>query len=367
MKDCITSRMSSPHRHDRQDAALLSARRALGLGLWLLMILLLVAPSAQAQSLDANAQAFWDRDWSYYAARYVKRDGEFYACAKYHPGFPSSQGTTAAKLIELHTQRRTVTLSANVTRQVITIPNQTDARLGAAALPAVTPGEYGTIHSAEIVQIIGPQEVLLKQAWLINAQTLKQQISDAKVGPRDTDRDQETEFLFQFRQQMADRQREEESFRKMPILLKGISTAGLREGLRWTGPQGQGLDIAITGIQTISYTPSPRSSSRTRQSAAAPRTRQVQVAVALPATAFRGRISKEEFNELLASRNMTLPQFIELAIEHKKKDAANAVANTILDLEARKPASPAGETEDLEDESEAPRSPQPRRSRSVRP
>lgn len=320
---------------------------------WLLlplMVLLLAlggldtsAQSADPTSeLDAAARLAWDREWSLYASRYTQRDGEFYACAKYHPGFPSSLQVTPQMLMERNTRTRKLTFGGNMSRQVRTTPNLTDARLAAAALPAVTFGEFGHIHSAEIVQVTGPQEMIVRRLWLIDEDGLREEI--AQMRSRAGDRENEVDNLYQFRQELADHQRQEDSFRSGGVLLIGFDTARLKPGQRYRGPDSQGLDIAITGKKTIQYT-----------RAGSGRSRELEVTVALPTSAFTGRISRDEFLQMLQTRDLTLAQFIQWSMEEKKNDPDNALVQVIRRVEENKPAPQA----DPEEE-------KPRESRSTR-
>jgi|GEM_PF-1701370 len=295
-----------------------------------------------SSGLTPANQAVWDREWSLYASRYTQYEGEFYPCAKYHPGFPSSQHVTAQTLVERNTRSRTVTYGGNLSRQVRTVPSLADAQVAAAALPALTFGEYGHLHSVEIVQILGPKSMLVRQPWLVDAQAITEQIRQARTTARERNQnnDDDIENAFQFRQQLVDRQRREDSFRTGGILLMGFDTEDLKEGQRWLGPQKQGLDVAITGTKVIQYTRprTSRTSSSTSTTSRSSRPREVEVTVALPLSEFKGRISRTQFDDLLTRRDMTLEQFIDLTAAEKKKDPEQAIFNAIRKLEARKDA-----------------------------
>lgn len=320
---------------------------------WLLIPLMMfltimVSPAASAQStdptseLDGAGRLVWDREWSLYAARYTQRDGEFYACAKYHPGFPSSLQLSPEGLMERFTRTRKLTFGGNMSREIRTRPNLADAQIAAAALPAVKFGEFGHIHSAEIVQVTGRQEMIIRRLWLVDEDALRDEINQAKT--RAGERDNEVEARYQFREELAEHQRQESSFRTGGVLLIGFDTARLKPGQRYRGPNDQGLDIAITGKKTIQYT-----------RAGSDRSRELEVTVALPASAFAGRITQEQFLQMLQTRNLTLAQFIQWTMEEKKNDAENALIEVIRRVEENKPA-PQAEVEEEK----------PRESRSSR-
>ena len=293
-----------------------------------------------ADSLDVNARLAWNREWSIYASRYTKIGDEYYACAKYDPAFPSSSHQTAKTLIHRNSQSRTVRISGNMSRDITIKPNFADAHAVAPALPSLEFGAYGHVDSVQIVQITGPMEMIVRNIWLIDADQLQDQINKLKDKARNrrsnsrSDLEDEIENAYQFRTQLVDHQRQQRDLRSKGVLLMGFNTARLKADQRWQGPGGNGLDIAIAGPKTIMYT---RSNST--------RTRELEVVVALPVDQFKGRLSRDEFVEMLATRELTLQAFIDMTEEEKKADSDNAVYNTIRRVEEKRPK-PAPEVDD---------------------
>jgi hypothetical protein len=315
------------------------------------------AAAATPDRLDHDDQMVWNREWSFYASRYTLLDGAYYACAQYEHGYPSSLHETAQGLVEDRTRTRSVKYSANMSRDVSIKPNFADAQVAVQALPTLDIGAYGHVHSVQVVQVTGPKAMLIKAIWLIDADRLEDEMRQAKAkadtsrsirndrGSR-SDRSDQVEQLYQFRQELADHQQKQHDLRTQGVLLLGFDTQGVKPSERWRGPQGQGLDIAITGKKTIAYT-------RTGSSYA----RDIEVNVALPVTAFRGRISQDQFIKMLATRNLTLKQFLDMTAEEKKKDAQNAIANVIVRVEANRPAeTPSDEAKDQKAERKSTRS-----------
>lgn len=285
-----------------------------------------------ADSLDMKARLAWNREWSIYASRYTKVGDAYYACAKYDPSFSSSSHQTAQTLIHRNSQTRTVRVSGNMTRDIKIKPNLADAQAVAPALPSLEFGAYGHIHSLEIIQITGPKEMIVRNIWLIDASQLQDQISKLKDKARNRDSsnrrnlEDEIDDAFQFRTQLVDHQRQQRDLRSKGVLLLGFDTTRLKADQRWDGPEGNGLDIAIAGPQTISYT---RANST--------RTREIEVVVALPVEQFKGRLSRDEFVKMLATRGLSLQAFIDISEEEKKADSDNAVYNTIQRVEEKRP------------------------------
>lgn len=293
-----------------------------------------------AASLDANARLIWNTEWSIYASRYTKIDDEYYACAMYEPGFPSSSHVTAHTMVQRNSQTRTIRLSNNLTRDIKISPSLSDAQAAVPALPSLDFGAYGHVHSVEVVKILGPSEMIVRQIWLIDADKLDDQIQKLKDKARDRSSDNrstveaEIENNFMFRQQLVDHQSKQRDFRSQGVLLLGYDTKRVKEDERWNGPEGEGIDIAIAGPKTIAYS---RSSSS--------RPRDLELVVALPVKNFKGRLTRDDFLKMLATRNLTLQQFIDMSTEEKKSDSDLAVYNTIKRVEENRPKAAAAQSE----------------------
>lgn len=303
-----------------------------------------------ALSLDANSRLAWNREWSLYASRYTKIGDEYYACAKYLPAYPSSSHVTPEALVQRNTRTRTIRLTGNMSRDIKVAPNLVDAQAAAPALPSLAFGEYGHVHSVEIVLITGPQEMIVRQIWLIDEDKLKNEIDklNAKAQERrdraGTSRRDETDDIesnFQFRTQLVDHQRKQRDFRSQPVLLVGYDTGKLKADQRWDGPSSEGLELAIAGPKTIAYT---RSSSG--------RPRDLEVVVALPVSQFKGRLSRDEFVTMLATRDLTLKQFVDFSTEEKKNDSEQALFNTIKRVEENRPLKEAASATDAQTEAQ---------------
>lgn len=288
-----------------------------------------------AQSLDMNARIAWNREWSIYASRYTKIGDEYYACASYDPGYPSSSHVTPQALVQRNARTRTIRIVGNMSRDIKETPSIVDAQAAAPALPSLDFGAYGHVHSVQIVQVTGPHEMLVKQIWLIDAEKVKVQMdklqgkdnnNNNNNNNRNSDNRQklkdEIENNFQFRMQLIDHQHKQRDFRSQGVMLLGFDTAGLKPDQRWLGPDGQGLDIAIAGPKTIAYSRSGTG-----------RPRDIKVVVAVPVSEFKGRLSRDEFIKMLATRDLTLKQFVDITIEEKKNDSETAVFNTIKRVE----------------------------------
>ncbi len=183
----------------------------------------------------SQVQALWSRNWRDYASRVLLLEEGFAFCPSYDRRFPSSRGVTASDLIRQSRRASQPTMP------------RAEAQAGAAALPRMEVGQYGYVDSVRIVEIRGPQEMLVDQLRLIDATELNAEVRAERIrllrAGRDRRQiDQYIDALFGQRQELAARQRDRDW--RQRLVLRGFPTADLQEGTEWNGPRG-GLQIAI--------------------------------------------------------------------------------------------------------------------------
>jgi hypothetical protein len=313
-----------------------------------LLLLVLVWPAlAQtadddpaAKMSDSHIERVWHTHWGKYARRFVPFEDDLVACPTYEQLYPSSAGVTAAE-VKRHTARKRVTNYGPVMHMIydrkVTISDP-EAQAVAMPLPAMAVGEYGYIQSAEIVEILGPKEMLVRDIWLVDPGYLRRLRDDIRRGTgRIDDSDQ-----FRFRDDLIERQKDR-TFQKV-VRMVGWDTKDLAPKMRWLGPGkgGEGIQIAI-----VNEEPEGDTSRRSRFSRRATRTRMV----AIPAERFaEPLLSEQAFLEMLEGRGFTKRSFASLVLTRKRENPEEADAQIVRDIEAKRL-----KTEDAQDD--APKEP----------
>lgn len=264
------------------------------------------APSFAA---DVELEAQWQKHWRNYARRCVKLGDEFFSCAAYNANFPSSRGVTLDALRQKTAKEVTEKAGANVKVRKYLIRPFDELDLAAKALPELALGQYGYVHSAEVLEIKSSDVMMVTNLWLIDAEALKaarekEEQRLLKAGADRGDMRTVLDWVFESRDAAADRQRGKDF--RTPLLVKGLSTAGLAKGDRWQGPADKGIELAIVSQTQV---PSRPGSSRT-----------VAAPVAVPVSLFaRGLTEESEFLAYLKSRGQTKETFVALVTEIKKQ------------------------------------------------
>jgi len=268
--------------------------------------LLVAQDSAPASQRDIDLA--WQRQWKNYARRCIKLRDAYYSCSTFETQFPSSRGITAIGLRQKTSREVTERKGLNITvKRNLVKPNE-EIDLGAKALPEISIGHYGFIHSAEILDILGPDEMVVAGIWLadpkeIAAQREKEREKLLRLNVDRADLTLILDWQFEFRDQIL-KQQSDRSFRT-PIKLVGYSTVGLTKGDRWTGGKEGSPQLAIVGEQLT------ESSSKFRKP--------TSLLLAVPADMFmRGLSDETEFLALLKARSFTKNSFAQLLIDEKQ-------------------------------------------------
>ena len=183
-------------------------------------------------------------------------------------------------------------------------------------------GEWGCIQSGEVTQVIDADEVMLEKCQLIDADEVKQAkkrreqelTSEAearadaeqrqtgrKVSVNRGDIRDAVDYEFEQREKLVDAQKNK-AFSE-PVRVIGFSTAGLVEKIRWSGPGGAGLQVAIVAMEEYGDKKKPK----TRF-------------IAVPASWFRHGLEEEDFIRLIQKRGMDIESFVDFMQNAKRDD-----------------------------------------------
>ena len=166
-------------------------------------------------------------------------------------------------------------------------------------------GAYGYLHSVEVQEILGPDEMIVTEPWLIDPDRLDEQFKQEERRLKQLDATradlEELEARWAQRRALEEQQRQRE-FRQ-PMRLKGFATDGLEAGKRWLGPEGRGLQVALVKQENIGSDQRPRFRM-----------------VATPADRFGDGLTQQQFVDLLAERGMDIAAFTDLVREMRRED-----------------------------------------------
>ncbi len=323
-------------------------------------------------SLPGNDQQFWTLHWKRIAMGFAHFGDHIYAAPNFDPRFPSSLHTTADRYIADHTIEQKVT-SGGTVRNYQQAPAREEAIAAANCLPDFAAGAYGFIHSAKVVTVVGPEEMIVSEVVLIDPQeiakaketlTRAKQIASAQqeeqrrlqqeeerkrnlsgTNNRNTTssssssssatRDIEREFKlnFEVRQKIAAMQDKNKS---VQLRLVGFSTASMTAGATWRVPGSvQGAQVVLvaddkpaagkSGTSGSAHTTSHYTSSRN-----AP-------ILAINAELFTKAPTEAQFLQVLGEADLTKPGFCSLARDIMKANKGDDVPVIVLAIEtARK-------------------------------
>ena len=272
--------------------------------------------------VDAATRARWRRHYGVFARQSIPFEGDYVVCPSYSPQFDSSRLIEFHDALRQHATTERVRIGPNLTKSVVIQPDRDDLQAAIRALPDLQIGSWGYIHSGNVVEVVDDDQVMLDSIWLVDKneiKRLKDQREDelksdaerrAEAERRQTGRrvrvDKRTisdkaDFEFQFREKLADQQRDA-SFRT-PVRLVGFPTAGLVKRMRWDGGAGSdGLQIAVVMMEEYGDAKKPK-----------------QRMVAVPARWFREGLSEAQFIDMLSKRNMTVAEFVDF-MQNVKRD-----------------------------------------------
>lgn len=266
----------------------------------------------------ATLDRFRNNYWRY-AQKSIRFEDDYVTMPVYDRRYPSSRGVTVLDALRELSREERRNIGGGLYRMERITPPRIEAEAYALILPRLAVGEYGYIHSVRVREILGPDEMLVEDLWLIDSQALTQ----AKRDMRDRLREQSRERVdtraidqqFEQRDRIAQQQRDR-AFRNV-VRIKGFPTRGLTVRERWYGPDDGGIQLAIVLEEQVQRS----------------RTRTEERFVAIPVSWFeRDELSEAQFIDLLAKRGYTIASFVEMMQEEMVRDSRTAHERIFLNL-----------------------------------
>jgi len=295
-----------------------------------LVLLTLAAPAllraapTDRELTEHQIEALWKRYWKACAERCMKVEDGFGIVPRYDRRYPSSRGIRTFDFIRENKKTIRYRFGASMWKTESLTPPPEEAEAAAESLPKIEVGQYGKIHSAEIVEVVGPEEMIVEEVWLVDADQLRDLRRDAHDSlPRDREQrdrlEQQLEFSFRERERLAEAQREMDD---ATIRVLGFDTKGLAEKQRWKSDrQKQGIHLAIVAEE---QTESRRSRFSSRKS---------NRLIAVPIDWVHQRsLDEDQFLKLLESCGHDKVGFAEMAYQFHKRSPGETVERTLLQL-----------------------------------
>ncbi len=216
--------------------------------------------------------------------------------------YPSSKQETVAAVTKRLTKVELVR-DGIITRRVTVKPVPAEAQAVAMALPNITPGNYGYVHSAEVTKVLGPEDMLVKEMWLVDYDTI-----------RGTD--------YKHRVQRDKLYRQQRGFDNKVFRIVGHDTKNVTVGQRigMTGSRGKPLQLAI-----IKTEDNPGGDFFNRTRTVAVLADRIQV----------NRVGEEEFAKLLDKRSLTKTDLVNIVMEARRESFREYVNKSIQRVEAK--------------------------------
>lgn len=276
--------------------------------------------------IDPRVYRAWAGNYRSIARYCAEDDDGFIVLPGYHRRTPSSRGFTRAQATdELTVRWRETTggLSQNRMRE----PEPEEVQAYAYGLMSVEVGTYGYVHSFEIVEVLGPEEMLVKDIWLIDKAAVRadyeRDSQRARANGARNFRDQ-LDALYEHRIALSELQDDEDDLQETHRLI-GYSTRGLRAGERWEGTGRDGIQIGIARWEMPEWEDDAGEDGDSRRSRDDDEPRWVLVN---PQQAMRHTLDEQDMIRLLDARGYTVAEFVELMREvrerFRERDEADA-------------------------------------------
>jgi len=291
-------------------------------------------PAARAaeerHGMDGKTYDIWRRNYGRFARCVTKHDDRFIIVPFYDRRMDSTANITIPQARQLLTRehREAMFGEGSLKHTRIIRPPDAECEALAMSLRAMAVGEYGYLRSVEIVEILGPNDMIVEEAKLIDADALdKAEDADRDRLEREGyDRNAIDAYIgVTYAQRRALEERQDDRDFDEPFHLSGYATEGLKKKQRWFGPDDKGIHIALVGYEAYGE-------SRRRQ-------RHRMVAID-PAVVGLG-VDEATFVAFLAQRGMTPPRFVELLHDEltaarERDDADRAVFAKLLPVDPEK-------------------------------
>jgi hypothetical protein len=273
---------------------------------WVLFAGLMPGGAAAVEGLDRQTQQLWDRHWRVYAQRCAEFEGEYLCSPKYNKRYPSSTGLTVRQAEAKLSKKVRVGGSGIVTTRTVKMPIA-EARAMALPIPKLKAGEYGQLASVEVIQVLSPTSMIVKDLYLIDpvVVTRDRRADRARARKARDSKAAEAELAYVYTRRDAVMKRQKDGkHRKVVLRLEGFSTDGLSEGERWAGPKGDGLAVLIVRPELYG---SKRRANKQRL-------------VAVSVKKVRWGLDEQAFIRLLETRGLDPKSFVAIVMEKMAED-----------------------------------------------
>lgn len=270
--------------------------------------------------IPSNVARSYESNWRKYARYACEIDGGYGFFPNYDRRFPSSRGiTTGQAMDELKIEAEVKT--GNFVRKKVRQPPREDAEAYATALPDTRIGSYGDVASAQIVQVISRDEMIIRELWLVDRDKLREAFDkDMKdMERRKGEADKELlRFNYGKRIELMGLQEDSDAGFDETFRLIGYDTRGLRVGERWRGPNDEGFQVGVVRWETTEAE-QEQESRRSRR-----RSNDARLVLTEMEGAMRQEIDGQGFKKLLADRGLSVVDFVAMVRDLRERDRANA-------------------------------------------
>lgn len=312
-------------------------------------------PGAGGGDVTPQDRAFLQTHGRRIAEQFANIDGKLYACPGYDRRYASSARLSADRWRLDNAESQRVAAFTGLVKTKRYFPPREEVDLATMALPDLAPGAYGHIHSAKVVSVISPTQMLVTDVWLVDAdQVTAERERDEKMGERiiermkqdeeaererereqeyrrrggydredcaagDTDIRSVLEWRYRQRDQAIEKQKD---FSGKTVRLVGFPTATAAPGRRWPlGAAKVGPQIAI-----IAEEMPPASKSGSSRSAK-------PVLVAINAQALDKPANDAHLSQLIAATAMSAGEFVALTQGMMREHGAEAMPLIVATLQ----------------------------------
>lgn len=309
----------------------MQSRRLIG---WVTLVLMLaVTPATQAQNdteldgtkIDKDVYRTFVSNYRKYSRYAFETDAGIGVFPSYNRRYASSLGMTTTEAVKEFSETSEVR-SGNLVRKVERQPPREDAEAYVKALPDTKIGSYGWVHSAQIVEVIDDNNMLIRELWLVDEEAVVKEYREDEENSarRNGGEADEEELKFNYKQRgvLINKQGEKKLGYSATHRLTGFDTRGLRVGDRWAGPRSEGIQIGV-----LKWESPDRDEEGGRKSL---KRRLVMTEIEQSS---REVVDEQGFKRLLQERDMTVADFVELMRvlrEQDRRTADERIINALL-------------------------------------
>ncbi len=334
--------------------------------LWALaacLVCVACAPAGQAQEPApgdtlserelARIDRTWNRYWREVAPFYLEHESSFICVPGFDRRLPSSAGVTVDDYREQSVWEQEYTDERGRERTRTLVKPEAEAFAAVMTIQAVAPGQYGYIHSGNLVSIEDDRTAVLNAVWLVDAeaareekQALKAEVlrgtfEDIEDAVRDRGRQErrnrgdgiarrraaENEAIdwgFEERTNAATRQRDR-AFSRYRWTVIGYQTDRLETGARWPAGNAadEGLQLIIVAVDGTQVT-------------------------AVPAALIGDGLSELQFLACLEQRGISKARFVEIVNEQRAADRTGYLPAVISAIEGTDTTAPSEPNDTVE-------------------